>query len=106
MGKLSRTKGRKFEQDIARVFRDAGYPTAKRGWQSRLGSDAPDIEGVPGLWIECKHHHRVNMREALAQAMEASSGTNVTPIAICRDDRTDAVVVLSLPDFIKIWNRL
>ena len=57
----SRRKGRKYEQSIAGFYRELGCSDVQRGWQSRLGSDNPDVR-VPALrdfWIECKHHQRV-----------------------------------------------
>lgn len=49
----SRTKGRAWEQEVARILRERGW-SAKRGLQSRDGSDAPDVVTDLPLWPECK----------------------------------------------------
>ena len=66
-GKLSRMKGKVFEREVARDLRAIYGEQVKRGWQAREGTDAPDVENVP-YWVECKHHQRVNVRAAVAQA--------------------------------------
>ena len=40
--------------------------------------------------------------DALAQAKEASLGQGVWPIAVCKDDQEDAVVTISLEDFLDL----
>ena len=68
--KLSRRKGKTWEQEVARELRAIFGEQVKRGWQAKEGCDAPDIEGVPRQWPECKHHQRVNIAAAMRQAEE------------------------------------
>jgi len=100
-GTHARRKGRRWEQALAArlraVFAD---PDIRRGLQSRGGAEAPDVD-VPGLWIECKHHRRVNLRAALAQAVTAAPVGRI-PVAICKDDRSTPLVVLRLDDFLHL----
>lgn len=103
MGKLSRNKGKVFEREVAAVFRRIYGDKVKRGWQAREGFDAPDVENVPGLWVEAKHHARVSVRAALEQAEEARRAAEkdgLVPIAVCKDNRTDPLVALYFDDFI------
>lgn len=69
MGKLSRTKGRAFEQDIARRLR-ARWPhlTVRRSQQGDKAYE-PDVvvEGVP-LWLECQCAAKPTSLVKLAQA--------------------------------------
>lgn len=98
IGKLSRAKGKVFERAVAAQYREIFGDQVKRGWQAREGHDAPDIEGVPGLWVEAKHHQRVNYRAALEQAEEAAGKAGVlpaaTPVAHCKDNGQPTVVIL------------
>lgn len=48
MSKLSRTKGRAFEQEAARKLRPLFGDRVKRGYQRRDGGEAPDVE----TWID------------------------------------------------------
>ena len=99
-GKLSRNKGKAWEREIARRMRELGFPDAKRGWQSRAGTDAPDVDGTD-WWIEAKHHIKVNYRAALKQAVEDSTaaGDPRPPLVIAKDNREDAVVHMRWADF-------
>jgi hypothetical protein len=97
-GKLSRRKGKVFEREVAAGYREIFGEQVKRGWQAREGHDAPDVENVPGLWVECKHHQHVNVHNALEQA-EADSAKAMMPLAVrsiahCKDDNKKPIVVL------------
>lgn len=102
MGRRSRTKGKRWELDVVHRFR-AEMPglEIRRGAQSRGGSEAPDVD-VPGLWVECKHGQKVNHRAALAQAIRDAAGSRM-PVAICKDDRSEPIVILRLNDFLALW---
>ena len=103
-GRRSRTKGKRGEQELARLLRET-FPhfaeSIRRGWQSRVGCDDPDVCGLPGFWIECKTGKQPNVRAALAQA-RADSGERAIPIAVIRDDRRPAFVALDLVDLLAI----
>ncbi len=76
MSKKSRVKGRLWEQTVARMLRPIFGESIKRGWQSRRGSDAPDIDGAP-IWVECKHGDttsHANPYKAVEQALTAANG--------------------------------
>jgi hypothetical protein len=102
MGRLSRRKGAAFERSMVHRFRAElpGLPI-RRGAQARGGSEAPDVD-VPGLWVECKHGLKVNHRAALAQAIRDAAGTRM-PVAVCKDDRSEPIVLMRLDDFLALW---
>ena len=85
MGKMSRDKGKRWEREVAQLFRRTfpGLPI-KRGWQTRSGADAPDVDGAP-VWVECKHAKglaNADPFKALEQAREAAdAGKDPRPIA-------------------------
>jgi hypothetical protein len=108
VGKSQRIKGRAWEQAVAREFRAALPDMAeqiKRGWQSRAGHDAPDVD-VPGLWVECKAHRKCDLVAALAQAEVAAAGTGRVPVAICKDDRQRPTVTMYHEDFYELVREL
>lgn len=107
-GKASRRKGHDFERKVANALRPI-FPGAKRGQQSRDGSDAPDVE-VPFLWVETKKGKKHNIRAAIEQSESATDGR--FPIAIIKDDRKPPIVVMRWPFFwgliasiqaVKVW---
>jgi len=80
----------------------------RRGWQSREGSDAPDVVGTP-FWIECKHHKKVNIKAALRQAKEdctLSSNPAFPVLAICKDDKEKPIAAMYLNDFMKLLEEI
>jgi len=109
MGKLSRTKGASFERTVAEAFRVAGFADARRGLsQTRNGAEVPDVQGVDGLWLECKHRIRVNVREALEQAEVSArlSGDPWIPVAVTKENRTRVAATLWFSDFLAFLTRL
>ena len=90
-GKMSRSKGQRGEFETRDFFRQ-WWPLAERGAnQSRSGSEAADIEGVP-FWVESKLGAKPNVRGALAQAEAATDGRPV--LCRIRDDRKGAFYVV------------
>lgn len=69
IGKRSRRKGNSFMCQIANALKPL-FPQARRGLQSRDGSEFADVEGTP-YWIECKDQKRPSLFGAHRQAVEA-----------------------------------
>ncbi len=103
--KADREKGKRGERQAAARIRAALPEFAdqiRRGWQTRLGCDDPDICGLPGFWIEHKCGHQPNMRAAYKQA-KLSAKQRAYPIAIIQDDgASDRLVCLNLTDFLRV----
>jgi hypothetical protein len=108
MGASQRRKGHDWERATAQLFRDAMPGAAiKRGWQSRLGSDEPDV-CVPFFHVECKVGARPNAEAALVQAEGACSDPTLWPVAVVKRDRREPYVALRLDDFLELvalWYR-
>ena len=108
MGKLSRDKGKRWEREIAQLFREA-MPGERihRGWQARDGADAPDVV-VPVFWIEAKVGKCPPVIRALEQATLAAPKGRV-PIAVCKQDRCVPTVTMTLENFLEFvkewWER-
>lgn len=104
MSKYQRDKGKRWEQEVARRFREV-LPEAeiKRGWQARKGEDAPDVD-VPGWWVECKVGAAPPLMPALEQARRGCPPDRV-PVAVCKRDREGPVVVLDLDRFLELVRR-
>ena len=108
MSKMQRDKGKRWERAVASLLRAVFGDAVKRGWQTRSGSDAPDVDGTP-FWVECKHGQQPNVRAALAQAVEAGSaaGDPRPPVAAVKDNNCRAMAVMFLEDWldlVKEWN--
>ncbi len=110
LGKLSRNKGKAFEQLVARELRGIFGDQVKRGWQARQGSDAPDVEGVPGWWLEAKHHQKVSIRAAFDQVLAAQADAlrkkdpraKLKALVITKDDRAEPLATVRFEDFVEL----
>lgn len=104
-GKASREKGKRGEREVAGIFRDAGWDTARRTSQycGKTG-DASDITGIPGLHIEVKRVEREAVRQWYGQAErdEQAAGKGDIPVVIHRRSDAPWLVTISLRDFIRI----
>jgi hypothetical protein len=105
MGRASREKGKRGERQLATLLRTALPELAegiRRGWQSRVGCDDPDVCGLPGFWVESKCGKLPNPRAAYAQATRDAAGRFI-PLAVIQDDRArERLCVLGLTDFLTI----
>jgi len=99
MGSMSRNKGKRGEQEVARLLRAAGYDVART--DQTAGARCCDVDG-PGLpaWIEVKRGKQVNVRSAYRQACNDTDGRE--PVVAWRDDRSEWMVSLRLEPFIRM----
>lgn len=101
MGRMSREKGKRGENEAARLFRSYGID-AKRGCQYKGGPDSPDIVGTPGLHVEVKRTETLRLWEALAQA-KRDAGADEIPVVIHRKNQAHWVAILDFDDFMKLY---
>ena len=100
MSKSQRDKGARGERELASALREYGYDT-HRGRQYHGGPDSPDVVGLPGVHIECKRVERLNLHDAMAQAI-ADAG-NAVPVVIHRKNHCEWLVTMRLSDWIEIY---
>ena len=77
----SRAKGARGEREWARYLRSLGYQEARRGQQFSGSPDSPDVaHGIPGTHPEVKRTERLNIHDAVQQAVE-DAGASVPYVA-------------------------
>lgn len=97
----SRAKGASGERELAHVLEKYGFKT-RRGQQYSGANGDADVVGVDGLHIECKRVERLNIHEAMNQALnDAREGE--TPVVMHRKNRTKWLVTMTLDDFMRLW---
>lgn len=102
MGKAQRDKGKRGERELAGVFRAYGYDDAKRGQQYCGAAGNADVIGLPGIHVECKRVEKLNLLDAVAQAVhDALPG--LLPAVFHRRDRCEWLVTMRLSDWIEIY---
>lgn len=100
-GRSSREKGKRGERLLADELRQAfpHYASGiKRGWQSRAGSDDPDVI-FPGLHLEHKNTAKPNCLGALKQAIADAKPGNI-PLAVLRQARSYPVACIRWHDLL------
>lgn len=99
--KNSRRKGAVGERELARKLWDYGY-MCRRGQQYSGENGDADVVGLPGIHIECKRAERLNIYDAISQAVhDAKTGT--LPAVFHRKDRCEWLVTMRLPDWMEIY---
>lgn len=103
MGKRSQRKGRAGELELARVLKASGYQQAEPGKAASYG-ETPDVVGLPGIHIEVKRVERLNVPEAMGQAVrDASAFHDGTPALFHRRNREPWLVTMRLEDWLRLY---
>ena len=99
--KNSRNKGAVGEREIASILREYGYK-ARRGQQFSGANGDADVVGVTGLHIEVKRREKLNIHEAMDQAVR-DARENEIPSVWHRRNNTQWLVTVRLDDFMTIF---
>ena len=101
MGKMSREKGKRGERELAGILKSYGYDT-RRGVQYHGGPDSPDVVGLPGIHIEVKRVERLNIANAVDQAVADSNGDELACV-FHRKNGGKWNVTMPLEDFMRLY---
>lgn len=97
----SRAKGASGERELAHELEKYGFKT-RRGQQFCGANGDADVVGVDGLHIECKRVERLNIHDAMKQALnDAREGEKA--VVMHRKNRTNWLVTMTLEDFMELW---
>ena len=101
MGKSQREKGKRGERELAGLLREYGYD-CRRGQQYCGVSGDADVVGLPGIHIECKRVEKLNLLDAVLQAVrDAAKG--LLPAVFHRRDRCEWLVTMRFVDWIELY---
>ena len=103
-GRASQRKGRGRELELARVLQEYGYDVQPGRAQSY--GEVPDLTGLPGVHIECKRVERLNVPEAMKQAIrDAEKFHDGAPTLFHRRSREPWLVTMKLEDWLSLYQR-
>lgn len=103
-GKSSQRKGAEGERELAALLREYGYHV-ERGGSLSFG-EVPDLTGLPGVHIEVKRVERLNVPEAMKQAVrDAGKFCDGAPTLFHRRSREPWLVTMRLQDWIALYDR-
>lgn len=102
MGKTSQRKGADGERELAALLRQHGYEI-ERGGSLSFG-EVPDLVGLPGVHIEVKRVERLNVGEAMGQAIrDAERFQDGAPTLFHRRNRQPWLVTMRFEDWVRIY---
>ena len=102
MGKRQQRKGADGERELAAILRDHGFDI-QRGGSLSFG-EVPDLSGLPGVHIEVKRVERLNIMEAMAQAIRDSEDfLDGAPTVFHRRNRCPWLVTMRLEDWLELY---
>ena len=95
-------KGRHGEIELSRILNDNGIP-ARPGNALSFGT-VPDVVGIDGIHAEVKRVEKLNVQEAMAQAIRDSEkfGDGM-PALFHRRNRTPWLVTMRLDDWLRLY---
>lgn len=99
----SKQKGAKGERELANKLKDYGYNCRRTQQFCGNTGQADDVEGLDYIHIECKRVERLNIDEAIEQAVRDTKD-NKFPAAFHRKNRKDWLVTMQLDTWIKLYN--
>ena len=97
----SKQKGARGERELAKKLQEYGFDTRRGQQYCGVNGDA-DVVGVSGLHIECKRVERLNIHEAMEQAVN-DARTGEKPVVMHRKNGKGWLVTMSLDDFMELW---
>ena len=105
MGKSSQRKGADGERELVALLSDAGYE-CQRGGSLSFG-EIPDVLGLPGIHIEVKRVEKLNVGEAMEQAIRDSDRMlDGMPALFHRRNRKPWLVTMRLEDWLKLYGSM
>lgn len=100
----SREKGKIGEREWVKVCRGNGYDSVRRTSQycGQTG-DASDCVGLPGIHQEVKRVEKLNIHDAMAQAVRDSKDSGKIPIVAHRRNNTEWLVTMRAEDWFTVY---
>lgn len=95
----SRQKGKRGELELSRILKRFGF-NARRGQQYCGANGDADVVGVPGYHLEVKRVEKLNIDNAMQQAITDALESEI-PVVVHRKNRKPWLVTMRLEDWIK-----
>lgn len=97
----SRQKGKRGELELAHELNKYGYSTRRSQQYAGINNDA-DVVGLPNIHIECKRVEKLNLDQALDQAIRDAAEGEV-PVVMHRKSRQKWRVTMPMKEFMEFY---
>lgn len=99
----SKKKGSAGERELANKLKEYGYNCRRTQQFCGNTGQADDVIGLEYIHIECKRVERLNIDEAIEQAVRDTKDDKF-PTVFHRKNRKDWLVTMPLSNWIKLYN--
>ena len=102
----SKQKGKRGELAVVKKFKEYGYDCNRTAQFKGNTGRADDIEGIDYIHAEVKFVERLNLEDAIAQAVRDSlaSGREAIPTIFHKKNYHDLLVTQRFDDWIEMYN--
>lgn len=98
----SKRKGKVGELEAAKRLRELGFSNVRRS-QQYCGAGASDLLGIDGMNIEVKRTEKLNLYEAIEQAVKDAESMGVEiPVVMYRRNRKGWLMIMRDEDWAKL----
>jgi len=97
----SKQKGARGEREWASYCRDQGYECRRTAQYCGNTGDASDVVGLPGIHQEVKRVERLNIEDAIAQAVRDTN--DEIPIVAHRKNNCEWLVTMRADDWFSLY---
>ena len=97
----SKQKGARGEREFAKFCNFEGY-SVRRGQQYN-GIEGEDVVGLPGIHVEVKRVERLNIYDAMDQAIRDARNTDKIPIVAHKKNNKYWLIMMEAEDFFKLY---
>ena len=98
----SRRKGAAGERELARKLNQYGFDTRRTvQYNGKAEEGEADLVGLDGIHIECKRVEKLNLYDAMAQAIHDAKGK--LPAVFHRKNHCDWLVTMRLSDWMELY---
>jgi len=98
----SKRKGAAGERELAKILREYGFETRRTQQYCGGTEESADIVGLPYIHIECKRVERLNIDDAMEQAIRDCKGDRL-PAVFHRRNGKKWLVTMELEDWMQIY---
>lgn len=99
--KNSRQKGKTGELELAKKLREYGF-SCRRGKQYNGADGSADVVGLPGIHIECKRVEKLNLYDAMSQAVHDAKEKEI-PAVFHRKNNCEWLVTVELDQWMALY---
>lgn len=103
----SKAKGKRGELEIAKLLREQGYKTRRSVQYSGTGAaenNNADVIGLEKIHMEVKWVERLNLNQAMEQAVRDSAGSGNYPSVFHKRNYQPWLVTMAYVDWIELYN--